>query len=71
MKAGLNLGIQENCFQAFFSSFSSKQGRINGNPVADDWAGAVMQKPPAILAIFRTDGPTDRHGEVLSRVSAT
>ena len=22
-----------------------KQGRIHGNPVADGWAGAVMQKP--------------------------
>ena len=37
-----------------------KQGRIHGNLVADGWAGAVMQKPLAILEIFRTDGPTDR-----------
>ena len=40
-----------------------KQGRIRGNLVADGWAGAVMQKPLAILEIFwtdeRTDGPTD------------
>ena len=29
-------------------SFSIQQGRIHGNPVADGWAGAVMQKPLAI-----------------------
>ena len=34
-----------------------KQGRIHGNPVADGWAGAVMQKP---LGIQKCDGPTDR-----------
>jgi len=34
-----------------------KQGRIHGNPVADDWAGAVMRKP---LGIQKCDGPTDR-----------
>ena len=34
-----------------------KQGRIHGNPVADGWAGAVMQKP---IAIQKCDGPTDR-----------
>ena len=37
-----------------------KQGRIHGNPVADGWAGAVMQKPLAILEIFPTDLPTYR-----------
>ena len=45
-----------------------KQGRIHGNPVADGWAGAVMQKPLAIQKCYggtdrrmdgRTDGPTD------------
>ena len=36
-----------------------KQGRIHGNPVADGWAGAVMQKPLAILEIFRTDQRTN------------
>ena len=37
-----------------------KEGRINGNPVADGWAGAVMQKPIAIQKCDgRTDGPTD------------
>ena len=45
-----------------------KQGRIHGNPVADGWAGAIMQKSLAISEIFRTDGrtdgPTDRHGKV-------
>ena len=34
-----------------------KQGRIHGNPVADGWAGAVMQKP---LANQKSDRPTDR-----------
>ena len=31
---------------------TNKQGRILGNPVADGWAGAVLE-------IFRTDGRTD------------
>ena len=35
----------------------NKQGRIHGNPVADGWAGAVMQKP---LGIQKCDGQTDR-----------
>ena len=33
-----------------------KQGRIHGNPVADSWAGAVMQKP---LGFQKCDGWTD------------
>ena len=33
-----------------------EQGRIHGNPVADGWAGAVMQKP---LGFQKCDGPTD------------
>ena len=33
-----------------------KQGQIHGNPVADSWAGAVMQKS---LAIQKCDRPTD------------
>ena len=38
-----------------------KQGRIHGNPVADGWAGAVMQKPLGIQKCDgRTDGPTYR-----------
>ena len=46
-----------------------KQGRIHGNPVADGWAGVVMQKPLGIQKCDgRTDGqtdrPTDRHGKV-------
>ena len=42
-----------------------KQGRIHGNPVADGWAGAVMQKPLAFQKYFGwTDVPTDRHGKV-------
>ena len=38
-----------------------KQGRIHGNPVADSWAGAVMQKPHGIQ---KCDRWTDRHGKV-------
>ena len=34
----------------------SKQGWIHGNPVADGWAGAVMQK---LLRIQKCDGRTD------------
>ena len=34
-----------------------KQGQIHGNPVADGWAGVVMQKP---LAIQKYDLPTYR-----------
>ena len=50
-----------------------KQGRIHGNPVADSWAGAVMQKPLGIRKCdgwtdgptnLPTDGPTDQHGKV-------
>ena len=38
-----------------------KQGRIHGNPVADDWAGAVMQKSLGIQKCDQlTDRPTDR-----------
>ena len=49
-----------------------KQGGIHGNPVTDGWAGAEMRKPLGIQKCFgRTDGPTDRHGKVWSRVSAT
>ena len=51
---------------------SEKQGRIHSNTVADGWAGAVMQKPLEIQKYLGpTDLPTDRHGKVLSRVSAT
>ena len=43
------------------------QGRIRGNPVADGWAGAVIQKPLRIQKCdLPTDGPT-RQG-VESRV---
>ena len=46
-----------------------KQGRIRGNPVADGWAGAVMQKTLGIQKCDgqtnrRMDGPTDQHGKV-------
>ena len=41
------------------------QGLIHDNPVADSLAGAVMQKPLAILEIFRpTDKQTDRHSNL-------
>ena len=35
-----------------------KQSRLHNNPVADGRAGAVMQKPLAILTIFPTYRPT-------------
>ena len=48
-----------------------KQGRIHGKIVADGWAGAVLRP----LAIQKHQGPTnrptDRHGKLYSRVSAT
>ena len=34
----------------------TKQGQIHGNPVADNWAGAVMQKLPVIQ---KCDGRLD------------
>ena len=38
-----------------------KQGRIHGNPMADGWAGAVMQKPHRIQRCDgRTKGPAYR-----------
>ena len=41
-----------------------KQGRIQGNPVTDGWAGAVMQKPLGIQKCdVPTFFPTDRHGK--------
>ena len=48
-------------------SSEMKQGRTHVNPVADGWAGAVLQKPLGIQKCDgRTDGPT-RQG-VESRV---
>ena len=39
---------------------NNEQGRIHGNPVADGWAGAVMQKLLAIQKYFgRTEGRTE------------
>ena len=45
------------------------KNQIHGNPVADGWAGAVMQKTFGIQKCDgRTDGPTDgpidRHGRI-------
>ena len=31
-----------------------------GNPIADGWAGAIMQKPLASLEIFLTNRRTDQ-----------
>ena len=39
---------------------NEKQGWVHGNAVAVDWAGAVMRKPFASLAMFLTDQRTDR-----------
>ena len=56
----------------FHGKMHHKQGQIHGRTVADGWTGAVMQKPLAIQKCDGpTDGPTDRHGKVQSRVSAT
>ena len=41
-----------------------KQSRIHGNPVANDWAGAVVQKPLGIQKSYGTDQWTDQHGKV-------
>ena len=43
-----------------------KRGRIRGNPVAEGYAGAVMQKPLEI----QWDGRTDRPAKC-SRLAAT
>ena len=48
------------CLPAADTKPQQEQGRIHGNPVADGCAGAVMQKPLAILEIFVTDGRTNR-----------
>ena len=39
----------------------NKQGGIHGNPVADGWAGAVMQK---MLGIQKCDGSSDRGTDI-------
>ena len=47
----------------FFLPFIGKQGQIYSGPVADSWAGAVMQKPFRIQKCDgSTDGPTDMAG---------
>ena len=40
---------------------------MHGNPVAEGWAGAVMQKP---LRIQKCDGPTDQHTDQPTRQGA-
>ena len=42
-------------------NYHINQGQIHGNPVADSWAGAVMQKPHGIQ---KCDRWTKRHGKV-------
>ena len=45
-----------NCnVKVIWSRQEKKQGRIHGNPVADGWAGAVMQKT---IGIQKCDGRT-------------
>ena len=47
-----------------------QQGRIHGNPVADGWAGAVMQNRSEFKNV--TDRPSDRPTAIAGcRVSAT
>ena len=43
-----------------------KQGQIHGNPVADGWAGAVMQKALEIQKSYGTDGRTDQPTDLLT-----
>ena len=66
------MGASTNAMDGKTKRGKEEQGRIHGSPVADGWARAVMRKP---LGIQKCDGPTDRptdqHGKVLSRVSAT
>ena len=45
------------------SASQSKQGRIQGNTVADGWAGAVVRKP---LGIQKCDVPTFRPTDTAS-----
>ena len=41
-----------------------KQGWLHGNPVADKWAGAVMQNLLSIQKYYETYRQTDQHGKV-------
>ena len=49
----------KNYFRGNWHDSGKEQGRIHSNPVADSWAGAVIQRTIASLEIFVTDGPTD------------
>ena len=40
-----NQWYDSNALHILSTDFIPKQGRVHGNPVADGWAGAVMQKP--------------------------
>ena len=40
----------------FIYPIKKQQGQIHGNPVADSWAGALMQNP---LGIQKCAGPID------------
>ena len=50
----------KNYFRGNWHDSGKEQGRIHSNPVADSWAGAVIQRTIASLEIFVTDGWTDR-----------
>ena len=43
-----------------FQFIDQKKGQIHGNPVADGWAGTVMQKNVRNSTKFITDLPTYR-----------
>ena len=48
-----------------FQFIDQKKGQIHGNPVADGWAGTVMQKMFGIQQnLLLTCQPTDLHGNV-------
>ena len=55
--------LNDNTFkwQFIILNKKKKQGRIQGNPVVDSWAGAPLQK---LLGIQKCDGGTDRHSKV-------
>ena len=52
-------------FRQFNLHSRLKQDQIHGRTVVDGWAGAIMQKPPAIQKYpLRTDQPTRQGIEV-------
>ena len=60
----VSLQDKEN-YKGVFDLYQRQQGRVHGNPVADGWAGAIMQKLLGIQKCYgQTDGRTDRYGKV-------